>query len=240
MTDLIEHRSDAHHEQPVPGRKHHRRRWIVAGLAALLALAGVGLLLLSPGPAPVPLTLPKPGAQVAGASGPIGGAWTIGPGSLAGYRVQEKVAGFSDTVVGRTSAVSGRVVIAHGNVLSASFRVNLTTVTANGKTQPKLASIMNTAKYPAAVFTLTNPIVPASPPTANSQFNVMATGVLVMHGTSRPVTFAIAARRSGSVIDAAGSIPIQFSNWNIQVPSYGSVISLQNNGVVEFSIVLHR
>jgi hypothetical protein len=61
-----------------------------------------------------------------------------------------------------------------------------------------------------------------------------------MHGKTRSVTLAIAARYNGSVLEAAGSTPITFSGWNIQAPSYGSLISLQNHAVVEFSIVLHR
>jgi hypothetical protein len=61
-----------------------------------------------------------------------------------------------------------------------------------------------------------------------------------MHGESHSVAFAITARYSGSVLDAAGSIPVEFSEWNIQAPSYGSVISLQNHAVVEFSVVMHR
>jgi hypothetical protein len=147
MTDLIEQRSAAPEETPpVAVRKHHRLRWVVAGLSALLVIIVVGAFLISSGPAPAPLTLSKQVLPTAGTrNASIDGRWTIGQGSVAGYRVQEKIAGFSDTVVGRTSAVTGKVDVVHGEVASASFRVNLTKVTANGKTQPKLASIMDTA-----------------------------------------------------------------------------------------------
>jgi polyisoprenoid-binding protein YceI len=162
MTDLIEqHSATPEDTPPVAVRKHHRLRWVVVGLSALLVITVVGAFLLSHGPAPAPLTLPKQGVPAAGTnSASIDGQWTIGQGSLAGYRVQQEAAGFSSTVVGRTSAVTGNVDIAQGEVASASFRVNLTKVTADGKTQPKLASIMDTARHPDAIFTLTKPILP--------------------------------------------------------------------------------
>jgi polyisoprenoid-binding protein YceI len=242
MTDLIEQHSAAPEETPpVAVRKHHRLRWIIVGLSALLVIIVVGMFLLSPGPAPAPLTLPKPGVPATGSSSAsINGTWTIGSGSLAGYRVQQEVAGFSSTVVGRTSSVTGKVDVVHGEVASASFRVNLTTVTANGKTQPKLASIMDTTSHPDAIFTLTKPIVPGAAPSPNETFTVHATGLLAMHGVTHTVAFVVAARYNGSVLEAAGSIPITFSDWNIKAPSYGSVISLQNHAVLEFSVVLHR
>jgi polyisoprenoid-binding protein YceI len=133
-----------------------------------------------------------------------------------------------------------KVDIAHGNVTSASFRVNLTTVTANGKTQPKLSSIMDTTSYPDATFTLTKPIVPGATPSINRTFTVYAIGLLAMHGETHRVALAIAARYGGSVLEAAGSIPVRFSDWNIQVPSYGCVISLQDHGVVEFSVIMRK
>jgi polyisoprenoid-binding protein YceI len=242
MTDLIEHRSAAPEEAPpVAVRKHHKLRWVIAGFSTLLVIIVVGAFLFSSGPAPAPLTLSKQGMPAIGTSNAsINGTWTIGSGSLAGYRVQEKIAAFSDTVVGRTSAVTGKVDVVHGEVASASFRVNLTKVTANGKTQPKLASIMDTASYPDAIFTLSKPIVPDTAPSPNKTFSVHATGLLAIRGKTHSVTFTIAARYNGSVLEAAGSIPVQFSDWNIQAPSYGSVISLQNHGIVEFSVVLHR
>jgi polyisoprenoid-binding protein YceI len=241
MTDLLHQCFVAPDEPPVGKRKHHRLRWVIVGFFALLVMTVVGLFLFSDEPAPAPLTLPKQALPATGSSNTsIDGTWTIGQGSLAGYRVQEKVAGFSDTVVGRTSTVTGTVDVVHGEVTSASFRVDLTTVTANGKTQPRLASIMDTTRYPDAIFTLTKPIAPGATLSANRPFTVYGTGLLAMHGKTRSVTLAIAARYNGSVLEAAGSTPITFSGWNIQAPSYGSLISLQNHAVVEFSIVLHR
>ena len=62
-----------------------------------------------------------------------------------------------------------------------------------------------------------------------------------MHGTSRLVTITISGRRNGPALQAAGSIPIAFSDWGIKGPAgYGVFGSLANHGTAEFLLLLHR
>jgi polyisoprenoid-binding protein YceI len=203
----------------------------------VLAFAGTYVFIhFLAGPVPAPLALPKLNPAAAGTgSAPVNGTWTAGKGSLAGYRVREDFLGPGNSLVGRTSAVTGKVVIAHADVTSASFRVGLTTVTANGKTQPQFAKILDTAGFPAATVTLTKPIAPGSGLVRNKTFRVQATGVLAMHGATHAVTFQATARYSGSALEAAGSIPVIFADWNIHAPQF-----LQTHGLLEFLLVLRR
>jgi polyisoprenoid-binding protein YceI len=69
----------------------------------------------------------------------------------------------------------------------------------------------------------------------NKTFTVKATGLLAMHGITRPVTFEVTARYSGSLLDASGSIPVLFSDWNIHAPQF-----LQNHGLLEFLLILRH
>jgi len=222
-----------------PARKRRWPRWVAAGLVAVVVLAVAGtyaFIHLLGGPVPAPLALPKLDAAAAGTgSAPVDGTWTAGKGSLAGYRVREDFFGPGNSVVGRTSAVTGQVVIAHNDVTSASFRIDLTAVTTNGKAQPQLAKIMDTTRFPAATLTLTKPIVPGSGLVTKKMVTVRAAGLLTMHGITRAVSFAATTRYSGSLLDAAGSIPVTFSDWNIDVPQF-----LQHQGVLEFLLVLRR
>jgi polyisoprenoid-binding protein YceI len=238
MTEMVRQSSRTRHVQVEPARKHRWLRWVAAGLATVvvLAFAGTFAFIHLGGPVPAPLALPKLNAAAAGkGSTPVDGTWTAGKGSLAGYRVREEFFGPGNSLVGRTSAVTGKVVIAHNDVTSASFRVDLTTVTASGKAQPQLAKIIDTASFPDATLTLTKPIVTGSGLVMNKTFRVKATGMLAMHGTTRPVTFQATARYSGSLLEAAGSIPVLFSDWNIHAPEF-----LQNHGLLEFLLVLRR
>jgi polyisoprenoid-binding protein YceI len=238
MTDLIRQSPSQQHQ--VLARQRHWWRWAAAIAATILVLGVAGVfvaLKIFIGPTPAPLALPPLSSGGAGtSSSSIDGTWMVGSGSLAGYRAGEDFLWQHSSVVGRTSGVTGTVVIANTQVSSASFRVDLTTVTANGKTQPQFAGILDTKSYPAATFTLTAPIVASTVPTINKAFTATATGLLAMHGVTRPVTFELTARYSGSVLEEAGSIPVVFSNWNIKGPGW----PLQSHGVVEFLLVMHR
>jgi polyisoprenoid-binding protein YceI len=238
MTDLVRQSPSQQHQ--ASAGKRHWGRWAAAIAATILVLGVVGVFVALKafiGPTPAPLALPPSSATGAGtSSSSIDGTWTAGSGSLAGYRVGEDFLWQHGSVVGRTSSVTGTVVIANTQVSSASFRVDLTTVKANGKTQPQFAGIVDTTSYPTATFTLTTPIVASAVPTINKTFTANATGVLAIHGVTRSVTFELTARYSGSVLEEAGSIPVVFSNWNIKGPGW----PLQSHGVVEFLLVMHR
>jgi polyisoprenoid-binding protein YceI len=240
MTDLIEQRSAAPEETPpVAVRKHHWLRWVFVGVATILVLVIAGLYVFVHflgGATPAPLSLPELHATGEGVgSTSIDGTWTVGNGSLAGYRVREDFLGPGDSVVGRTSGVTGHVLISHSQASSASFRVDLTSLKSNGKPQPQFAGILGTASHPDATLTLTAPIVPISSPAANKEFRAHATGQLAMHGTTHSVTFEITAHSSGPTLEAVGSVPIVFSDWNIKPPTF-----LQDDGVVEFLLVMHQ
>jgi polyisoprenoid-binding protein YceI len=236
MTDMVRQSSRAHQDRTAPPRKHRWLRWVVAGLATVLVLAFAGTFAFVhflAGPVPAPLALPK--LTGAAGTGSADGTWTAGKGSLAGYRVREEFFGPGNSIVGRTSAVTGKAVVAHNDLSSAAFRVDLTAVTASGKAQPQLAKILDTARFPAATITLTRPIAGGTGLAINKTFRVQATGLLAMHGKTRPVTFQATVRYSGSLLEAAGSIPVLFSGWNIHAPQF-----LQDHGQLEFLLVLRH
>jgi polyisoprenoid-binding protein YceI len=66
------------------------------------------------------------------------------------------------------------------------------------------------------------------------------TGNLSLHGRTRPVTFTLRAERTGGTMQVSGSIPVVFARWNIGNPSFGSFVTTQNHGVLEFLLVLGR
>jgi hypothetical protein len=48
------------------------------------------------------------------------------------------------------------------------------------------------------------------------------------------VTFTLSAERTGSGIKISGSIPVLFARWDIPNPSFGSFVTTQNHGILEF------
>jgi len=221
-----------------PPRRRHWWRWILGGVAvlAVLAVAATGAAIkLTPGPAP--LALPE---GAAAPSGPLDGTWRVAAGSVAGFRIRETVIGFSNDVTGRTGDVTGTAVVADAHITRATFQVSLAAIAVDGKTrQPQLVKSLNVSAYPVATITLTG-LVPL--PTAFSSGAAItrtAPAMLTLNGTSRPVTVTMSARRDGTTIEAAGSLPASFSEFRITGPAgYGIFGSLASSGTAEFLLIL--
>ena len=200
-------------------RKRHWLRWTLAGGVVLVVAGGFVSLQSLVGPVPPALALAhvRPTPSGAGSSS-IDGTWTVANGSSAGYRVPEEFLWQHSTLVAQTTAVTGKLVIAHAEVSSATLRFDLSAITANGKAPSGLAGILDTASRRDAVFTLTKPIVNGFTPAINQTFTASATGSLAMHWTTHLVTFGVAARYAGSHLEAAGSTPTRSSGLEHQVP----------------------
>jgi hypothetical protein len=130
-----------------PPRKRHWGRWILASVAALIVLfvvAAAAFAKLQPTLAPLGL----PAGPAAAPSGPLDGTWQVAAGSAAGFRVRESFLGFGNDTVGRTTAVTGTVVISGQQVTApaststsprsrstASHRPRLRAASASGTTR---------------------------------------------------------------------------------------------------------
>jgi polyisoprenoid-binding protein YceI len=223
-----------------PPRKRHWWRWILAGvlvLAVLVVLAGALALRFWASASPLAL----PGGRTAAPAGPVDGAWAAAPGSVGGFRVRESALGMSGDVTGRTDAVTGTIVISGGQVTAAVFRIGLTSITITGKTQPQFTRSLDTNQHPSATITLARPVTLPPAFTSGATITVRALGRLTLRGTTQLVTVTLSARRDGTALQAAGSIPITLSRWGITEPaSYGIVGSLASHGTAEFLLLLHR
>jgi len=195
-------------------------------------------------PAPLALTTATPTATASSSTSSaqgVSGTWSVTSGSQVGYRVNEILFGQSNVAAGRTSSVTGSVTIAGTTVSKASFGVDMTTVSSDQQRRDNQFNgrIMDTSSYPTATFSLSDPIVLSAIPAVGVQSSTQATGVLTMHGTSKPVTFTVKGQRTSSGIEVTGSIPIVFADWNIPNPSFGPV-STDDHGTLEFLLVLTR
>ena len=234
-------------------------RWLLAGIVVLvvLAVAGPFIYIHFINRAPAALSLPPassaPGtaagtasagtaAASTAATGPVAGTWTIGSGSIVGYRVNEVLLGQSGTAVGRTTSVTGHLTITGTAVTAGAFSVPMASVHSNeGERDNNFdGRIMEVAQYPTATFTLTSPIDLAPLPAGSVITHYTAHGKLTLHGTTRAVTFTLSAERKGGQIEVSGDIPVLFSNYNIENPSYAGLVTTQNHGLLEFLLVFNK
>jgi polyisoprenoid-binding protein YceI len=228
-------------------------RWAIAAVVvvAVLAVAGPYIFFhLVEGSAPAPLSLKASAAPSAsssasstqGSSDSVAGSWQADSGSRVGYRVQEVLFGQSHTAVGRSSSVTGQMVITGTTVNTASFTVKMVTIHTDSSQRDAQfdGRIMDVAAYPTGTFTLTKPIHLAALPALGVARTYTATGNLALHGQTRSVTFPLKAERTASGIDVAGSIPVLFSKWHIPNPSFTGFVTTQNHGILEFLLDLRK
>jgi polyisoprenoid-binding protein YceI len=239
-------------------------RWLLVTVAALVVLGVAGPFVyihFFDGSTPAALSLspstsaPAPGSTALGstapgstqtastaASGPVTGTWTVGSGSTAGYRVNEVLLGQSATAVGRTSTITGHLTVAGTAVTAGTFSVPMDTIHSDKSQRDGQfdGRIMDVAQYPTGTFTLTSPIDLAPLPASGVIKDYTAHGRLTLHGTTRAVTFTLTAELKGGHIEVAGDIPVLFSDYNIQNPSFAGFVTTQDHGLLEFLLILSR
>ena len=235
-----------------------RRRNLIGTAVAvvlLLGAAGIGILyymvFASSSPQKLALSSPAPSSSastVSPAASPGAGTWTVGSGSVAGYRVREQLASLPapSDAVGRTSAITGTLSLTQsaGNdsVTAASISVDVSTLTSDRamRDQRIRRQGLESDRFPTATFQLMSPI--ALPATAgNGQaIHVSATGALTIHGVTKTVVIPIDAQLQGSQIQLVGSITFPFSEFGMTPPSIGGFVSVQNNATMEFQLMMTR
>ena len=174
-------------------------RWVIAAAAVIVVLAVGGPFVFfhfieGNGPAPLSLKA-SPAASASGtqggsaatsqgSSGPVAGAWAVGSGSRVGYRVNEILGGQSHTAVGRSSAVTGQMLITGTTVKTASFTVRMATIHTDSSQRDAQfdGRIMDVATYPDGTFALTKPITLAPLPPTGTIRTYTAIGHLTLHG----------------------------------------------------------
>ena len=243
-----------------------KRSPYVVAIAAVLVLAGLAsagglayLFLRGAPPAAVSLDpgssqpaasldpLPS-GAASSIAPGGLEGTWSIDPSigsfddfssSWVGYRVDETLAGNrANTAVGRTPDVTGKLTLSGTQIASVEVTANLQSLKSDddrrdGQLQRQA---IQTSQFPEATFNLTSPIELGTLPADGQTITATATGELTLHGVTRTVEVPIEARVSGDVVTVAGSIAIQFADYDIERPTSFVVLSIEDHGIVEFQL----
>jgi polyisoprenoid-binding protein YceI len=218
------------------------KRWLLIGvLAAIVAVVGgpFAFIHLIEGKAPAPLALSASQPSQTSTGSSLDGAWKVASGSVAGYRVNEVLFGQNATAVGRTSEITGSLVVAGTTVKNGTVTVDMTSVTSDKTMRDNQFNgrIMQTSTYPTATFTFDGPVDVGVVPAEGSSNSYTVSGKLTLHGTTRSVTVTLTGRRTATQIQVTGEVPVRFADYNIANPSFGPV-STEDHGVLEFSLGL--
>ena len=142
--------------------------------------------------------------------------------------------------VGRTPDVSGTATLDGSQVTAGQVSVQVATIASDqSRRDGRFAGdIMDSAEFPTATFTLTEPLDLGEAFTSGAATTVDASGQFTMHGVTNPVTFPVTAVRNGSDVDVSGTIPVTFADYGIETPNIADFVSVQPTGEVEFLVKL--
>jgi polyisoprenoid-binding protein YceI len=224
---------------------------VIVAVAAAVGGYGIWYLFLQPpGPAAVgnsPVAIPSSAAS----GNPLtttDGTWQVDTSigsfsdfsdSWVGYRVQEQLAQIgANTAVGRTPSVSGTLALQGSTVQSADITADLTSLQSDDSRRDGqlVRQGIQTGTYPTAEFKLTQPIDLGSVPADGATANVTVAGELTLHGVTNNVQIPLTVTRSGDVVAVAGSLEINFADYNITPPTSFLVLSVADQGTMELQL----
>ncbi len=180
---------------------------------------------------------------------PIGddltGTWqvTASEATFVGYRIQEVLSGVGDfTAVGRTAGVTGELVASGSTIDSVSIVADLTLlVSDNGSRDSQLRRQgLETQDFPEATFVLTQPIELGTVPAEGETITATGIGDLTLHGVTNSIELPIEGQIIGGSFVIVGSTSIAMADYDIEAPKAPVVASVEDVGVMEFSLVFTR
>lgn len=224
-----------------------KKGWSIAlGLLAVLLVAAVAVAPWAyrtyvERPAEPALMLPT-GALPASID--VDGSWTVQPGSVAGYRVQQQLLWEMVDVNGRTDAVTGGAEIRRSSLVSAEFTVDVATIESGrpGRDERfRSTDALDTAAFPTATITMNAAVDLAPLPDDGSPAHLEVPVHLTLKGVTRPATAQIDIQRNGDRVDVAGTIPIRFFDFNVDPPKPpASLLEVQPVATIEFLVHLAK
>jgi polyisoprenoid-binding protein YceI len=230
---------------------------VIVGVVVLVLALGGGYLLFaartsdSPPPAaldPAPTTASGDAtgtSQTDGAATPDG-TWRVSDDgkSFVGYRVREQLAslGSPNEAVGRSNAVTGTMEVAGDTVEQVRIEADLTQLTSDeGRRDNAIRQRgLESEQYPTATLELAEPIQLASTPVQGQVIRGQGTGRLTVHGVTRDIDLDLAGRWSGSTIQVVGQLPVKMTDYQIEPPRFGPVVSIEDSLAVELNLVFER
>jgi len=179
----------------------------------------------------------------------IDGVWVVTEGpdeeskrSKVGYRADQQLLWKTLTVDGRTNDVSGRVVITGTTLRSADFVVNVSSMQSphHGRDEKfRSADVMAADTFPTANLKVTEDVDLSGVPASGAPTTIEVPAELTLKGVTRQVAVQLDVQRSGDRVNAAGQIPVAFSDYTVNPPApFAGLLRVQPVITIEFLLTL--
>lgn len=181
---------------------------------------------------------------VASTDGSLDGTWTlVAADSFVGYRVKEQLVSVGATeAVGRTSAVTGSLDFDGSAITAVEVVADLTRLKSDDDRRDGRLRTQGIqwGTFPEASFVLAEPIAIDGVPAEGDTISATAVGDLTLHGVTNRVEFPLQGTLSNGLVVVVGSLLVQFADYDMETPSALSVVSVEEQGVIELQMVFGR
>ena len=142
--------------------------------------------------------------------------------------------------VGRTPGVSGQLQ-ASGTILeSVVIEADLTAIVSDRpRRDGAIQRALGTAEFPTASFASSAPVDLGAVP-GEEPFTVSVPGSMTIRDVSQDVMLDLTAQRVGDVVVVVGALPVDFTSFGVTMPTAPIVVSVENEGDLEWQLFLTR
>jgi polyisoprenoid-binding protein YceI len=186
-----------------------------------------------------------PAPAAAPASGPI--VLEVAPGTRAGYRAQEQLAGinFPNEAVGLTETVTGSLrILPDGSIDSTQSKlaIDLRTLKSDQDNRDNYlrTRTFETDKFPMAEFVPRRIQGVPSPLPATGQAGFQLVGDMTIRGVTSEVTWNGVATFVGQIVAGRATTTVNFAKFSLPKPQLARVLSVEDNIRLEIDFRLRR
>lgn len=137
--------------------------------------------------------------------------------------------------------MSGSIEIEGTTLTSAEVVADLTSIVSDQtRREDAIQRALGTGSNPEATFTLTESIDLGEDAASGEVVDAVATGELTVNGVTNTVEIPLQAQLVDGMILVTGSMEVLFADYSVTAPSAPVVISVEDNGILEFQLWLSR
>jgi polyisoprenoid-binding protein YceI len=171
----------------------------------------------------------------------IGGfAEDLRSGSWVGFRVAEVLSPGGDVqAIGRTPLVSGQLTASGAVIESALIEADLTGIVSDRpRREDAIQRSLGTSDFPTASFVAAEPVDLGAVPVDGEPFRATVPGTLTIRDVSQEVTLELEGQRVGDRAVVVGTLPVDFTSFDVTMPSAPIVVSVEGSGDLEWQLFL--
>jgi polyisoprenoid-binding protein YceI len=181
------------------------------------------------------------------AAAPAAVRYAVAPeGNEARYRVREQLMhhDLPSDAVGKTTAITGGISLsANGTIDTAASKITIDVTSLKSDQDRRDGYVqhrtLETGQYPTVVFVPTS-ISGAKLPLANAEQSFDVTGLLTVHGVTKPTVWHVRAQSTGNNVTGSGWTQFTFADVQLAQPHVPILLSVADTIKLEYDFHLVR